>query len=144
VWESVKIYTERIERPRNFLSNDTEKETKRRILVEQQIRAQELVSMMRDQMEQGVENQLKQQKEAQVKASQAATRERQKEELDQNSLRLREYLSANLVDFLTEGLVEVCCKQPEDPIDTLAEFLFKRSLDVACPDPSVFESFDEV
>ena len=41
----------------------------------------------------------------------------------------------NLVPILTEGLVDICREQPKDPIDSLAEYLFKRSLDVPYPDP---------
>ena len=48
------------------------------------------------------------------------------------------YLQDNLVTFLAEGLQEVCTKQPEDPVDALAEYLFKRSLDVRYPDPSQY------
>jgi hypothetical protein len=47
VWESLKIYIERIEKPHNFLSNDVEAETKRRILVEQRIRAAEAIENVR-------------------------------------------------------------------------------------------------
>jgi len=41
----------------------------------------------------------------------------------------------NLVPILTQGLIEVCCQQPEDPVDTLAEYLFKFGKDVPYPDP---------
>jgi len=41
----------------------------------------------------------------------------------------------NLVPILTDGLIEVCRTQPDDPTDALAEYLFKRSLDVPYPDP---------
>lgn len=42
----------------------------------------------------------------------------------------------NVVPILTDGLIEVCKNLPEDPVDYLAEYLFKRSLEVAYPDPS--------
>ena len=47
----------------------------------------------------------------------------------------------NLVPILTDGLIEICKKSPQkdsnwDPVDFLAEYLFKRSLDVPYPDPS--------
>ncbi len=44
----------------------------------------------------------------------------------------------NLVPLLTDGLIEICRKTPEDPVDYLAEYLFKRSLDVPYPDPSSY------
>ena len=57
----------------------------------------------------------------------------------------------NLVPILTDGLIELCRKTPEDPVDYLvivynllkiiiiqAEYLFKRSLDVPYPDPTSY------
>ena len=40
--------------------------------------------------------------------------------------------------ILTDGLIEICKGQPIDPIDALAEYLFRRSLDVPYPDPTVY------
>jgi len=39
-------------------------------------------------------------------------------------------LADNVVPFLTEGLIEICKNTTDDPVDTLAEYLFKRSLEV--------------
>jgi len=36
---------------------------------------------------------------------------------------------------LTEGIIQICKEKPEDPIDFLAEFLFRKSLQVKNPDP---------
>lgn len=68
----------------------------------------------------------------------AGIREEHKEELDQQSQPIRQYLMDNLVPYLTEGLIEVCKLQPEDPVDSLAEYLFKRSLEVQHPDPCTY------
>ena len=68
----------------------------------------------------------------------AGIREEHKEELDQQSQPIRQYLMDNLVPYLTEGLIEVCKLQPEDPVDSLAEYLFKRSLEVPNPDPCTY------
>ena len=65
--------------------------------------------------------------------------EDQKEQLDAKSQVLRTYLHENLVPFLTDGLISICKQQPEDPVDALAEYLFRRSLDVGEPDPTQFE-----
>ena len=48
------------------------------------------------------------------------------------------YLQDNLVTFLAEGLQDICLKQPEDPVDALAEYLFKRSLEVRYKDPTQY------
>lgn len=44
----------------------------------------------------------------------------------------------NVVPILTEGLIEVCKELPEDPVDYLAEYLFKRSLEVPFPNPATY------
>jgi len=59
-------------------------------------------------MEEGIEKELRKQKEAQIKSNQAAIREDQKEQLDQKSQPIRQYLIDNLVPILTEGLIHVC------------------------------------
>jgi adenylate kinase len=41
---------------------------------------------------------------------------------------LRKYLMSNVIPALVEGLMEVSKVRPEDPIDHLAEFLFKKSV----------------
>ena len=40
---------------------------------------------------------------------------------------LRNYLMQNVIPTLTEGLIEVCKLKPEDPVDYLAEWLFKNN-----------------
>jgi hypothetical protein len=51
---------------------------------------------------------------------------------------LRKYLDANVVPFLVEGIQEILKELPSNPVDHLAEFLFKVSLKVPNPDPSTF------
>ena len=63
----------------------------------------------------------------------------QREILDKKSLALRKYLDVNLVPILSQGIVELLHSFPKDPVDTLAEFLFKNSLKVPNPDPSTFD-----
>lgn len=63
----------------------------------------------------------------------------EREILDKKSLALRKYLDVNLVPILSEGIAELLHSFPKDPVDTLAEFMFKNSLKVPNPDPSTFE-----
>jgi hypothetical protein len=51
---------------------------------------------------------------------------------------LRKYLDVNLVPILSEGILEILKEYPKDPVDKLAQFLFKNSLKVSNPDPSTF------
>ena len=85
LFDSIKIYIERIEKPMNFIDHDAWVETKRRIMVEQDIIQQTDIARKRAIMEEGVEQQLKKQKENHIKQNQQAIREEQKEQLDQKS-----------------------------------------------------------
>ena len=46
--------------------------------------------------------------------------------LEARSKPLRAYLMETVIPALTEGMLEVVKVQPEDPIDYLADFLFKK------------------
>lgn len=63
----------------------------------------------------------------------------EREILDKKSLALRKYLDVNLVPILSEGIAELLESFPKDPVDMLAEFLFRNSLKVPNPDPSTFD-----
>eukprot|EP01028_Stygiella_incarcerata_P011426 TRINITY_DN645_c1_g1_i3.p1 TRINITY_DN645_c1_g1~~TRINITY_DN645_c1_g1_i3.p1 ORF type:complete len:717 (-),score=235.65 TRINITY_DN645_c1_g1_i3:282-2432(-) len=54
---------------------------------------------------------------------------REREALEARSGPLRQYLLDNVVPVLTRGLIEVSRIRPEDPIDFLAEFLFRSQMD---------------
>ncbi len=88
--------------------------------------------------EEGLEKELKKQKESYTKHRLEQIKEYERETLDVKSQPIRQYLLDNLVPILTEGLIEVCKKTPDDPVDHLAEYLFKRSLDVPYPDPTTY------
>ena len=88
--------------------------------------------------EENLEKIIRKQKEQQTKHNVEVYRERQKDILDTESQNIRMYLQDNLVTFLAEGLQDICVKQPDDPVDALAEYLFKRSLDVRYPDPTQY------
>jgi adenylate kinase len=88
--------------------------------------------------EENLERIIKKQKEVQTNFNVEIFREQQKDVLDTESQNIRMYLQDNLVTFLAEGLQEICVKQPEDPVDALAEYLFRRSLEVRYPDPTQY------
>mmetsp|Transcript_25469 Transcript_25469/g.39255 ORF Transcript_25469/g.39255 Transcript_25469/m.39255 type:complete len:130 (-) Transcript_25469:47-436(-) len=122
----------------NFLHQEESEEAKRRILVRQKKVEEAKQAAVDSMIEEGVEKELRRQKELHIKQNLAAIREDQKEQLDQKSQPIRQYLMDNLVPILTDGLIEICKVQPNDPVDSLAEYLFKRSLDVPYPDPSTY------
>jgi len=55
-----------------------------------------------------------------------AIRESEINIIENKSVALRTYLTDNVMEKLTEGLIETCKVMPEDPVDFLAEFLFKE------------------
>ena len=72
--------------------------------------------------------------ERQFCAEKAAARQRaikahETEVLEARSLPLRNFLMANVMPSLTEGLLDVVQQQPDDPVDHLAEFLFRKNLE---------------
>lgn len=88
--------------------------------------------------EQADEQKLKSQKEAidvahaqQAKSAEAARVRQMKDAeramLEQRKGPLKAYLMANVIPVLTKGLIEVCNQRPEDPVDYLAEWLFKHN-----------------
>ena len=54
-------------------------------------------------------------------------RQQERDLLDQRSQPIRQYLMDNVVPHLTEGLIDLCKKMPEDPTDFLATFLLERA-----------------
>lgn len=57
-----------------------------------------------------------------------AIKRQEKEMLNIRSIPLRQYLTDNVLPVLTEGLIEVCRMKPADPVDYLAEYLFKHNV----------------
>ena len=53
--------------------------------------------------------------------------QQEQEMLEVRSIPLRNYLMQNVIPTLTEGLIEVCKLKPEDPVDYLADYLFKNN-----------------
>ena len=57
----------------------------------------------------------------------AEVRKQEQQVLEAQSLPLRNYLMKHVMPTVTAGLIDVCKIRPEDPIDFLAEYLFKVS-----------------
>ena len=85
VFNSLKIYIERFGKPNNYQSFDEDVEAQRRLNVEKHIYQKVEEEKKTDVTEDGVEKELKKQKEKHTKANMQAIREDQKEQLDQKS-----------------------------------------------------------
>ena len=66
-------------------------------------------------------------KEAHMNAKIEKIKQQERDLLDTRSQPIRQYLMDNVVPHLTEGLIELCKKVPEDSIDYLANFLLERA-----------------
>jgi len=66
-------------------------------------------------------------KEEQEQAKLERVRQQERDLLDQRSQPIRQYLMDNVVPHLTEGLIDVCKKVPQEPMGFLADFLLKRA-----------------
>lgn len=59
--------------------------------------------------------------------------------LEEKSQDLRYYLTENVIPILSQGILEICKRCPEDPVDELAKFLMEKSNQVAFNDPSKYK-----
>ena len=120
------------------MTYDQDEEEQRRKEYEVAQAAIALAKVAQNKQEEQLEKIIKKQKEQQTKMNIEVFRDQQKDVLDTESQNIRMYLQDNLVTFLAEGLQDICVKQPEDPVDALAEYLFRRSLEVRYPDPTQY------
>ena len=123
----MKIYVERFEKPFNYMTFDEEAEKVH--VAEQKVVAEQKTQEARKALnrEEIVEREVRKQKEAYTKQRLEQIKEYERDVLDQKSQPIRQYLMDNLVPFLTQGLIELCKKVPQDPVDNLADFLLKKA-----------------
>lgn len=79
VWHAIKIFVEREGKPTNFVFGEESTEAKRRLLVQMEQMHRKEMERVRIIMEEGVERELKKQKESHIKANQLAIRQDEKE-----------------------------------------------------------------
>ena len=120
------------------MTYDEEEEKVRRMEHEMELAKVEISKALAAKQEENLEKILKMQKHARTKESNEIYRDKHKDILDNKSQPIRQYFQDNLVPYLAEGLHDICKSRPEDPVDALAEYLFKRSLDVQFPDPTSY------
>jgi adenylate kinase len=74
-----------------------------------------------------LEKQERDRRETEWAAKAAKLEQEEREVLELQSAPFRTYLMDNIMPTLTTGLIEICKIRPTDPIDYLAEYLFKHS-----------------
>ncbi|XP_073248934.1 adenylate kinase 7-like [Porites lutea] len=104
---------------------------------------EELAEMERIETEKRLEKERKEREEREKRdAEEAAERQRREQEwrirltevkrqeqelLENQSIPLRNYLMKHVMPTLAQGLIECCKMRPDDPVDYLAEYLFKNN-----------------
>ena len=66
-------------------------------------------------------------KEVQDMTKAELIKQQERDLLDTRSQPIRQYLMDNLVPYLTQGLIDLCKKVPQDPVDSLADFLLAKA-----------------
>ena len=128
--ESFKIFIERKGKPNNYMTFDEEAEKIRVERFEKESKEKKEKEADLVERDEYVERQWRKQKEEYTKSRFEHIKEQERDLLDSKSQPIRAYLVDNVVPILSEGLIEVCKNQPDDPVDFLAEFLFRESKNV--------------
>ncbi|XP_050192743.1 adenylate kinase 7 isoform X2 [Myiozetetes cayanensis] len=123
-----KIITE-IGEPRNYGLTDEEKEILERKAAEERLakEAQEKAEQERKEAEENAERMARLEE---WNKQQEEVKRQEQELLEAQSLPLRNYLMKNVMPTLMQGINECCRIRPEDPVNFLAEYLFKNSPDI--------------
>uniref|UniRef100_A0A8B9LGF6 Adenylate kinase 7a n=1 Tax=Astyanax mexicanus TaxID=7994 RepID=A0A8B9LGF6_ASTMX len=95
---------------------------------EEKAEEQQKIALLRDQQlaQEAADRGLR---EAEKKARISEVKQQECELLDARSLPLRHYLMKHVIPTVTEGLVECCKAKPDDPLDFLAEYLLRNTLE---------------
>ncbi|KAM6394641.1 adenylate kinase 7 isoform 2-T2 [Pluvialis apricaria] len=125
----VKEIIKEIGEPRNYGLTDEEKENLERKAAEERLlkEAQEKAEREREEAEERAERMANW--EEWNKHLEEVKRQEQ-ELLEAQSIPLRNYLMKNVMPTLMQGINECCRIRPDDPVDFLAEYLFKNSSDI--------------
>eukprot|EP01135_Chromosphaera_perkinsii_P001293 Nk52_evm20s164 gene=Nk52_evmTU20s164 len=112
--------------PRNYGPTPEELEEMERIEAEERMirEARELEERNRRAAEEAADRERKQ---VEWKKRLDEVKRQEKEVLEAQSVPLRNYLMTHVMPTLTASLSEVCKVRPDDPIDYLAEYLFKHN-----------------
>ena len=127
MFESMRIYIERFGRPYNYLKSVKElNEEREKHLIEEEkaTKAEQEAGSSKDQealaTQKAALEKLFEQRLTHVKAHMA-------ELCDCDDLNMRQFLMKYIIPVLTEGMIDVWKHGPLDPVDYLAEYIFKRS-----------------
>ncbi|NWX96505.1 KAD7 kinase, partial [Nothoprocta ornata] len=125
----VKEIIKEIGEPRNYGLTDEEKENLERKAAEERLakEAKEAAEQERREAEERAE---RKEKWIEWNKRLAEVKRQEEELLEAQSIPLRNYLMKHVMPTLMQGLNECCKIRPEDPVDFLAEYLFKNNPEI--------------
>ncbi|XP_022083224.1 adenylate kinase 7-like [Acanthaster planci] len=112
--------------PRNYGPTPEEVEEMERIDTEKRLKKEQEEKEERERQE-AEEAALREQREKEWAERLEEVKRQETEQLENQSIPLRNYLMKHVMPSLTQGLIECCKARPDDAIDFLAEYLFRNN-----------------
>ncbi|XP_039248453.1 adenylate kinase 7-like isoform X2 [Styela clava] len=112
--------------PRNYGPTPEEKEAMERAAAEERLQQESEEREERERREAEEAELMKQRREEWMNRLEEV-RKQELDVLEEQSIPLRNYLMKHVMPTLTSGLIECCQIRPGDPVDYLAEYLFKNN-----------------
>ncbi|XP_046935863.1 adenylate kinase 7, partial [Lynx rufus] len=126
---AIKRLVKEIGEPRNYGLTDEEKAEEERKAAEERLAREALEEAERERREAAETAEKMARWEEWNKRLEEVKRE-ERELLEAQSIPLRNYLMTHVMPTLMQGLNECCKVRPEDPVDFLAEYLFKNNPEI--------------
>ncbi|NWZ63152.1 KAD7 kinase, partial [Acrocephalus arundinaceus] len=115
--------------PRNYGLTDEEKEALERQAAEERI-VKEAQEKAEQEHKEAKEREERMARWEEWNKQQEEVKKQEQELLEAQSVPLRNYLMKNVMPTLMQGINECCRIRPDDPVNFLAEYLFKNSPDI--------------
>jgi len=124
--ETADKVTKLMGRPRNYGPTAEELEEMQRLDEERRIQ-QETIERAEREKHEAEEAADRRRKQEEWTARLEEVKKEEAEMLESQALPLRNYLMKHVMPTLTQGLMDCCKVRPDDPVDYLAEYLFKHN-----------------
>ncbi|NWY91195.1 KAD7 kinase, partial [Loxia curvirostra] len=115
--------------PRNYGLSDEEKEALERQAAEERL-VKETKEKEEQERKEDKERKERMERWEEWNKQQEEVKKQEQELLEAQSIPLRNYLMKNVMPTLMQGINECCRIRPDDPVNFLAEYLFKNSPDI--------------
>lgn len=127
--DTVKKIIDSIGKPRNFgpTPQDARREAERKRLYEQELEEKRTSDRQRVREEESKEVVASRKARDEESARIEDMKEAERRMLEERKEPLKAYLMQSVIPILTKGLIDVCNRRPDDPVDYLAEWLFRHN-----------------